>query len=82
MTKLVNQGFVFEFSAFVVATCRPGAGVDTCRYLVGDIIGGDGGLHCGKLQPELAARLDRRVADGTFIARGDNCPGKPSEDVL
>lgn len=81
MIKLVNQGFVFDFSPFVLATCRPGS-VETCRYLVGDIVGGDGGLHCGKFVPALAARLDRRVADGTIIARGDNCPGRPPEEKL
>lgn len=74
-------GFEFDFSAYVWDVCRPGAGADTCRYLVGDIIGG-AGLHCAKFQPQLAARLDARVAAGTFIARGDNCPGRPYGDVL
>lgn len=83
MIKLVHPiGIGFDFSDHVRDVCRPGDGTRTCRYLVGDILGGDGGLHCARLDPELAARIDRRVADGTFVAQAINCPGRPPEEKL
>jgi hypothetical protein len=72
----------YEFSPFVVENCRPGAKAATCRYLTGDLGPFGGGLHCGKSHPALRARIDERVADGTMIAVGDNCPGRPYEEVL
>lgn len=81
MIKLVHSlGPSFDFSPFVVANCRPGAGADTCRYLVGDFFGP--GLRCGKHVPALARRINERVADRTMIAVGDNCPGRLNEEVL
>lgn len=55
----------------VMATCKPGAGAATCRYLAM----GAGGWSCEK-HSSLAAALDRRVEEGTINARGDNCEGR------
>lgn len=51
--------------------CKMGGGADCCRYLVA--IGGQG-LRCGKLTG-LKDMIDQRVANGTYKAMGDNCPG-------
>src|SRR5262245_18136903 len=50
--------------------CRIGQGADCCRYLTMS----PGGWSCQKLTG-LKAELDRRVAAGTMVARGNNCPG-------
>lgn len=64
--------------AYLREICRIGQGADCCRYLIGD----DTGLHCAKHAPELASQLDERVRLETIHARGDNCPGKPFEEIL
>lgn len=82
MIKLEHEaGVRFDFSVFVVINCRPGAGALTCRYLVGDIVGG-AGLHCAKFEPVLSGRIDQRVAEGTMIAQAINCPGRAYEETL
>ena len=50
--------------------CLPGEGAATCRY----IAGGVQGITCEKFT-SLAREMDARVEAGTFVARGDNCPG-------
>lgn len=70
----------YDFSPFVEATCRPGAGAATCRFLVGDIAGG--AVTCAKLEPVLAEQIALRHAVGSMIARGDNCPGRPYGEEL
>jgi hypothetical protein len=52
--------------------CRPGAKHETCRYLCRSAKG----WQCAKLT-DLRAHLDRRVAEQSIHARGDNCPGLP-----
>lgn len=51
--------------------CKVGQGHETCRYLA---ISPDG-WSCEK-HTDLKAYLDRRVAEKTITARGDNCPGR------
>lgn len=62
--------------AHVDETCRPGAGVHTCRYLVM----GASGWDCAKLS-DLAWTLDRRASEGTMTALGNNCDGYPRAPV-
>lgn len=57
----------------VKAVCQPGQGAQTCRYLTM----APGGWSCEKLSA-LRNLLDWRVAEGTMIARGDNCEGRAS----
>lgn len=59
--------------AHVMATCRPGAGAETCRYLAM----GPKGWSCEK-HSSLAQTLDDRVREETMTARGDNCEGRES----
>jgi hypothetical protein len=80
--QLMNAGFGFAFSQWVVDHCRPGAGAATCRFLVGGITDGDSGLHCAKFMPGLVDQIERRIEADAFVARGDNCPGKPPKEVL
>jgi hypothetical protein len=61
--------------AHLRAHCKPGAGAACCRYLAM----GASGWGCAKLEPAMAAFIDRRVALGTMIARGDNCEGRNIE---
>lgn len=62
----------------VAKVCSIGTGADTCRYLVA---GGDG-FECAKHQDGFRQEIDRRVASGSFVARGDNCEGlKGADDV-
>lgn len=58
---------------WVKEVCKIGQGPLCCRYLTMMA----GGWSCEKLGPS-AAYLDKRVAEGTFTARGDNCEGKRS----
>jgi hypothetical protein len=53
--------------------CRIGEGAACCRYLGADAAG----LECLK-HSSLREIIDERVAAGTFVAQGDNCPGKPA----
>lgn len=50
--------------------CKIGQGAECCRYLVT----GANGFECAKLT-SLRLTIDNRVEQGTFTARGDNCPG-------
>jgi hypothetical protein len=54
---------------FVKATCQPFT-THACRYIGADAKG----FCCTKLTP-MAEYIDRRVAEGTMRATGDNCPG-------
>jgi len=54
--------------------CLVGQGEQTCRYLCAD----DLSWRCAKLT-SFRDYFDRRVAEGTMKARGDNCPGYPTE---
>lgn len=51
--------------------CLRGKGEKCCRYLGM----GPGGLRCLKLDAQMKAFLDQRVAQGTMGAKGDNCKG-------
>lgn len=57
---------------YVTETCKLGQGAECCRYLVA----GSKGFECAKLTMNSTV-IDRRVANGTFTAQGDNCDGKP-----
>lgn len=57
--------------------CRPGKGADTCRYLMC----GPDGWECGKHQEFFRQELDRRSAEGSMGAKGDNCEGLGRETV-
>ena len=52
--------------------CLIGRGEACCRYVTGDIA--TGFVECSK-HTSIAAELDRRVADGRMVARGNNCEG-------
>jgi hypothetical protein len=54
--------------------CLVEQGPLTCRYLVAS----EFGWACAKLT-SFRQYFDRRVADGTMKAKGDNCPGYPQE---
>ena len=73
-----ESGIGFFTSSHVEEICKVGQGAACCRFLVG----GAEGLRCAKLYPELAEQIERRHAVGAMIARGDNCPGKPMEEIL
>lgn len=53
--------------------CLLGRGHDCCRYLVC----GPQGFECSK-HSEMREYIDKRVAQKTFTARGDNCDGLPA----
>jgi hypothetical protein len=55
----------------IKTVCRPGNGESTCRYLAFCY-----GFQCMKLKPGWKEMLDKRVADETIVARGDNCEGE------
>lgn len=57
---------------YAKTVCKFGEGAACCRYLMG----GPNGVECAKLQPPYKAMIDERVAEGSFTARADNCPGK------
>lgn len=59
--------------AHLKEVCRPGAGEKCCRYLTMDAKG----WSCEK-NGELRELLDKRVADDTINAKGDNCEGRLS----
>lgn len=61
---------------YIKEVCKIGQVHDCCRYL----IGGEVGLQCAKLEPELKVQLDERVNRKTITARGDNCEGKSMYD--
>jgi hypothetical protein len=55
----------------VANVCKIGQGEKCCRYL---IVGGQG-FECAKVQEPMKALIDKRVAEGSFRAKGDNCEG-------
>jgi hypothetical protein len=57
---------------YVRTTCQPGQREKTCRYL----LMGRGNWECGKFDAVIKATVDHRVAEGTMVARGDNCEGR------
>ena len=50
--------------------CKIGQGKECCRYLTVSMVG----FECEK-GGELAAILDKRVAQNEMVAQGDNCEG-------
>jgi len=50
--------------------CKPGKGAETCSYIG---LGPDG-FECQKGGP-LQAAIDKRRAEGSMGAMGDNCEG-------
>jgi hypothetical protein len=58
---------------WVQFVCKRGQGKACCRYLA--MVGG--GWSCEKRSP-LRDVIDRRVAHGQMVAKGDNCDGKKS----
>lgn len=74
---MINTGWprhVPSFYAFKV--CQPGS-AQCCRYLVA----GPEGFECAKHCVSLREIINQRVAEGTFRAIGDNCPGYGVEPV-
>lgn len=57
----------------VLNVCRLGGGEATCAFLG---IGSDGAL-CIKTEPNIAAEIRSRLAEGSMTAKGDNCSGPP-----
>lgn len=55
--------------------CKRGQGADCCRYLAVH-----NGWRCAKLTDGLREMIDKRIAEGTMGAQGDNCPGVPFDD--
>jgi hypothetical protein len=64
MSNVVSREEIFGI-------CRAGQKELCCRYLAVS----DRGITCEKHTP-FAQIMDQQVADGKFVARGDNCPGK------
>lgn len=58
--------------------CQIGKGVACCRYLT--VAGG--GFRCAKLDVQMRAAIDARVAGEAMKARGDNCAGQGGIAVL
>lgn len=67
-----------DVSQHVRDVCKIGQKSACCRYLTGDGLG----LHCAKHNAALARLINARVACHMFKAQGDNCRGKPVEEVL
>jgi len=59
--------------------CKIGQGHACCRYLVM----APGGFECVKFEGDLQLKkqLDARVEIHAINARGDNCEGKPKEEL-
>lgn len=60
----------FPVEAHIRDVCKHGSGEAACRYLV--IIGGK--QKCGKFGPARDL-IDRRVAEDSMAAKGNNCDG-------
>jgi hypothetical protein len=58
--------------------CLLGTGSTCCRYLVA----GASGFGCAKHDLSMALTINRRVANGTFNAVGDNCKGLLPSTVI
>jgi len=63
---------------YLMTICRIGQREACCRYIIGDA----SGQHCAKLTPHLKGAIDYRVEQNSMVARGDNCIGRPLNDVL
>ena len=55
---------------YCMQICKIGQGNSCCRYLVGS----PKGFECAK-HTSIRSNLDRRVANNTIVAQGDNCDG-------
>lgn len=55
--------------------CALGQGEATCSYLMH----GPDGWECAKIMPGYKAHIDRRRAENSMRAKGDNCPGWQAE---
>lgn len=60
----------FPDMEWIKGTCKIGQGANCCRYLTMSANG-----WCCEKNTDLRALLDRRVAEETITARGDNCEG-------
>lgn len=60
----------------VNGACGLGKGEGCCRYLGL----GQGGWRCLK-HSEMRAVIDRKFAEGSMTAKGDNCEGFPRRDA-
>jgi hypothetical protein len=56
----------------ITHVCKAGAGEATCRYIAGT----SKGIQCAKLITGIREIIDKRSADGTMRAKGDNCEGR------
>lgn len=63
----------FPSLEYAMETCKIGQGHDCCRYLTMN----PAGFSCEK-HGRLKSHLDKRVADNTIVAQGDNCEGLSS----
>lgn len=68
--SLFQNVTAFPADAHIRDVCKHGGGEAACRYLV--IIGGK--PKCGKYGPARDL-IERRVAENSMIAKGDNCDG-------
>lgn len=53
--------------------CRIGEGRDCCAYLAMSV----DGFQCAKSSKVVVAAIEKRLAEGSMEARGDNCSGPP-----
>jgi hypothetical protein len=67
---LLRKISTFPNDTHVREVCKHGSGEAACRYLA--IVGGE--IKCGKYGPARDF-IDRRVADNSMTAKGDNCEG-------
>lgn len=67
---ILKSSYIAEETAS--GTCGLGKGKDCCRYLGF----GQGGWRCLK-NSEMRAAIDRKFAEGSMAAKGDNCEGFP-----
>lgn len=66
-----------HLSRHVKTICLIGQGAATCKYL----LIGENGFECAKHEG-YAPSIDRQWAhDSTKVAQGDNCDGKPQEEL-
>jgi hypothetical protein len=58
-----------------IEICKRGQGAECCRYLAVYE-----GFRCAKLTDGLREMIDKRSAEGTMGAKGDNCEGIPFDE--
>ena len=71
MTMPTYQSFEPPTTEWAKTVCKVGGGHECCRYLTMAPDGWSCAKHTG-----LAALLDKRVAEQSITARGDNCLGR------